>query len=90
MVSMILAEGGERAARGVRKPLRTWKVLRWVRRTPPFLQKSAQASENKAVDFRSWEKERAKSAQWAENTGDLFLPDKLRKILSRGAANLRM
>jgi hypothetical protein len=45
-------------------------------RTPLFLQNRAQATESRALDFRSLEKDRAKSVQAAEN----------RKISSRSCA----
>ena len=39
---------------------------------PPFLRSCAHALESKGVDFRSWVKERRKSAQWRESKGVAF------------------
>jgi hypothetical protein len=43
------------------------------RRYPLVLQNRAQAHENRRVDFRCWVKEQGKSAQTAENKGEVRL-----------------
>ena len=51
--------------------------------TPPFLQKSAQALENKEVDLRSCAKERGKSAQRHESKGVAFCAWKRGRVPDR-------